>query len=140
MKKDIEFPTIEGIKIAIVREQEDDWYAYIINQNEYAIQNVLITTKGYGQAPQKNTNKVSYKESTQKTSVLRHVITELAAQSYAKIERVDAQVFGLYNEFWLSYYYQDKLYDKKFIFVPDSITPQNCQMIEAIGLQGVLHS
>ncbi len=140
MKKDIEFPMIKGIKIAIIREQEDDWYAYLINQNEYAIQNVLISTKGYGQAPKKQGQVTDYNNQTQKTSILRHVIKELAAHSYAKIERVDAQVFGLYNEFWLSYYYQDKLYDKKFIFVPESITPENCQIIDAIGLPGVLHS
>jgi hypothetical protein len=129
MKKDIDFPIIEGIQVVIAKETEDDWYAYLINKNTYSIENVLITTKGYGSFPE-----------AQKTSTLRHSIKKLDKNSYAKIERIDKQVFGLYNEFWLSYYHEEKLYDKKFIFVPESITPQNCQMIEALGLEGVLHS
>jgi hypothetical protein len=66
MKKDIDFPIIEGIQVVIAKETEDDWYAYLINKNTYSIENVLITTKGYGSFPE-----------AQKTSTLRHSIKKL---------------------------------------------------------------
>jgi len=48
------------------------------------------------------------------------------------------QVFGLANEYWVSFWEHDKMYDKKFIFLPETITEQNMKMIPVIGKKGVL--
>ena len=57
MKKDIRKLKVEGVYIAIVREQSNsgkhNWYVYLINDNDFAIENVLITLKGYGNLNEK---------------------------------------------------------------------------------------
>jgi len=118
--------------IAIARKSVDDsyhWHAYIINTNDYNLNNLLIVSKGYG-AP---------KGPKQDTSVLRHSIELLKARSYAIIEPLDPAVFKLFNEFWVSFYHQDQIYDKKFIFTPDSIREDHLMSIEALELEGILH-
>ena len=46
----------------------------------------------------------------------------------------------LFNEFWVSYYIGKDIYDKKFVFVPESVMEENLMPISEIGLDGVLHS
>lgn len=136
MKEDIVFPKVTGVSVAIARklgpEGEFDWAAYLINKNDRELTNILIATKGYGHdhgAPQK-------------TSVLRHLIEKLAPHSAAVIERVDTSVFHLVNEYWVSYYigeFGKDIYDKKFLFLPDTIVDQNIIFIPELELEGVLH-
>ena len=47
MKKDIHIPVVSNIAMAIVKEYEE-WYAYLINQNHFSLENVMISSKGYG--------------------------------------------------------------------------------------------
>ena len=133
MKKDIPFYKVEGIKIAVARNRsqaEDfDWFVYIINENPYPIDNVLITSKGYGYRDEEKVQ----------TSTLRHHLTKVEADTYAVIERIDPAVFHLYSEYWVSYYVDGQIYDKKFIFVPDSIIEENLMKIEKLDMQGILH-
>ena len=137
MKKDIPHLPVKGIKIAIARKNEDgheaQWHVYIINNNEVDLDNVLITSKGYSDKNVKDGEQ-------QKTSVLRHMIEKLVAGSYAIIEPIDPALFKLFNEFWVSYYIDNHIYDKKFVFVPESIREENLIQISEIGLDGVLHS
>ena len=71
---------------------------------------------------------------------LRHLIEELGADSVARIEPIDPAVFSLTNEFWVSYYILDKIFDKKFIFTPGSFDPAHLRMIPELGLEGILHT
>ena len=52
MKKDIVFPVVEGIKITIARnineENEAEWDVYLINRSTTDIDTVLVTSRGYG--------------------------------------------------------------------------------------------
>ncbi len=118
--------------VAIARKPMDNdfhWHAYIINQNDYHLQNLLIVSKGYSapNQPQKN------------TSILRHSIELLMARSYAIIEPLDPEVFKLFNEFWISFYHNNQAYDKKFTFTPASINEENLTFIGALELEGILH-
>ena len=137
MKKDIPHLPVKGIKIAIARKNGEgqgmQWHVYIINNNEVDLDNVLITSKGYSDKDVKDGGQ-------QKTSVLRHMIEKLAASSYAVIEPIDPVLFKLFNEFWVSYYIDKHIYDKKFVFVPESVREENLIQISEIGLDGVLHS
>ncbi|TDK49908.1 hypothetical protein [Algoriphagus formosus] len=133
MKKDIDFSPVTGVKLAIAKtetESGEDWAVYIINLNLIELKNVMITSKGYGELEGEQ----------RKTSTLRHLIEELGAQSVAKIEPIDPAVFELTNEFWVSYYILDQIFDKKFIFTPGSFHPSLQRMIPELGLEGVLHS
>ena len=68
------------------------------------------------------------------------MLEELGEQSVAKVEPIDPAVFALNNEFWVSYYILDQIFDKKFIFTSGSFDPGFIKMIPEIGLEGVLHA
>jgi hypothetical protein len=132
MKKDLPENLVEDIFIAVVLENETphakSWGVYLINLKETAIETILVTSKGYGE---RNGEEV-------KTSVLRHMIPTLEAKSFAKIEMIDEEVFGLSNEYWLSYYLGRDIYDKKFIFLPESIVESNFIKIPLVNMPGVM--
>lgn len=133
MKKDINFLPVEGVQIVIARKtnelNEHDWKVFVINQNDVAITNVFVTSKGYGQ---KN-------DEDQKTSTLRHFFTEIKTGGHEVVETIMPDVFHLNNEYWVSYFIGGQIFDKKFIFVPDSIVEENLVPIPALGLEGILH-
>jgi hypothetical protein len=133
MKKDIHFPPVEGVSIAIARDTletaEIDWKVYIINNNAFALSNVLIASKGYGHQDGEE----------QKTSILRHLIEYIEPNGSEVIERIDPAVFHLCNEYWVSYYVDSKIHDKKYLFLPDSIVEENISYIPQIEKEGVLH-
>ena len=132
MKKDLPENIVEDIAVAVVLEnatpEAKDWSVYLINLKERPIETVLVSSKGYGL---KDGEEV-------KTSILRHSIGDLAAKDYAKIQAIDEQVFGLTNEYWLSYYIDGNIYDKKFIFLPESIIESNFIRIPVLNKVGVM--
>jgi hypothetical protein len=134
MKKDIDFGSVEGIAVAIATNQNEEgqqtWDVYLINNNNYHLDNVLITSKGYGVIDGEEV----------KTSLLRHMFERIEPKSFVKIEPIDPAIFHINNEYWVSYYIDKKIYDKKFVFVPDSITEDNLIEISLLQLKGVLHS
>jgi len=134
MIKDIDFPTVEGVRIAIARRPNEtnelEWGVYIINDNDFQLDNVLISSKGYGEKEGEK----------QRTSILRHMFERINGHTSKLVELIDPAVFHLYNEYLVSYYAEGRLFDKKFIFVPDSITEENMQHINKLELEGVLHS
>lgn len=133
MKKDIDFSPVTGVKLAIAKSETStgiEWNVYIINLNLIELKTVMITSKGYGILDGEN----------RQTSTLRHMIEELGSESVARIESIDPAVFNMTNEFWVSYYILDQIFDKKFIFTPGSFDPAHLQKIPEIGLEGILHS
>ena len=135
MKKDIEILEVEGVFVAVVKgtneAEEVEWNVVLINGNEEKIHSVFVTSKGY-------TPKDENGESKQ-TSTLRHFFPNVDSQRYVRVEPIMPELFHLFNEYWVSYYIGDKIYDKKFIFVPDSITEENLIDIPDLGLLGVVH-
>lgn len=131
MKKDIEIPKVEGVGIAIMKEViagEESFKAHIINFNSYKITNVLISTKGYGRINDKEI----------KTSKFNHFIGDVNFESHKPIEVMSEEVFGLNNEFFVTYYIGKIIYDKKYIFVPESINEKNFIDITILNNKGVL--
>ncbi|MCC9135844.1 hypothetical protein ACFSKU_17620 [Pontibacter silvestris] len=133
MKKDIDFGLVEGISVAVATEHSEThepiWNVYLLNNNNFPIDNVLITSKGYGVVDGEEV----------KTSVLRHMFEQVAEKSYVQIEPIDPAVFHISNEYWVSYYIGKHIFDKKFVFVPDSIIKENMIEISMLQMQGVLH-
>jgi hypothetical protein len=88
----------------------------------------MVTSKGYGE-----------KDGVQvKTSTLRHMFPVVPDQSFKLIEPIDEQTFGLSNEYWLSYYIGTNIYDKKFIFLPESIVEMNFIKLPVLNKPGVM--
>ncbi len=134
MKKDIEIPDVKNVTLAVVREKnilnQDEWKVYLINNNSFPISNTLVASQGYGE---KNGE-------PQRTSTLRHFLETVNANSAAVVEPIDPNVFHLNNEYWVSYYIGNQIYDKRFVFVPDTICEANLTYIKELEMEGVLHS
>ncbi len=132
MKKDLHENIVEGVAIAVVLEDENiearSWKVYVLNLRDSQIQNVFISSKGYGTL---NGEQV-------KTSVFRHFIGNLDAQKFAAIELIDEKLFAINNEFWLSYYINGEIFDKKYIFLTESISESNFIRIPYINKPGVM--
>ncbi len=135
MRKDIPIPKIKNVGVAVVQELGEDsvsiiYNVYLINFQDKALKNVLVSSKGYGE--NKSTGEFI------KTSVLRHSIGDVSPQSFVKIEPIIETVFGLSNEYWLSYYDENQILDKKYIFLPETVKNENFIEIPLIKKKGVL--
>ena len=132
MLKDLPQNTVEDVAIAVALESESPeskiWYVYLINLKNQEIENALVTSRGYGY---KNGEEV-------KTSTLRHAFPQIAAHNFALIEPIVEETFGLANEYWLSYYINGQIYDKKFIFLPESIVESNFIRLPVLNKPGVM--
>ncbi|MDB4998927.1 MAG: hypothetical protein JWR76_4 [Mucilaginibacter sp.] len=132
MIKDLPANIVKDIAVAVALESENieskTWYVYLINLKKVPLENVLITSKGYGE---KDGEPV-------KTSTLRHAFPLVEPNSFKLIEPIDEQTFGLNNEYWLSYYIGREIFDKKFIFLPESIVDDNFIKLPVINKPGVM--
>src|ERR1700748_2710093 len=132
MIKDLPENIVKDIAIAVALEGESveskTWYVYLINLKNEPIENVLVTSKGYGERDGEQV----------KTSTLRHMFPKVEPNASVLIEPIDEQTFGLNNEYWLSYYIGTNIYDKKFIFLPESIVEMNFIRLPLINKPGVM--
>jgi hypothetical protein len=62
------------------------------------------------------------------------------ANSAALVESIQENIFHLNNEYWVSYFIGSQLYDKRFVFVPDSLCEENLIFIKELEREGILHS
>jgi hypothetical protein len=135
MREDLLGPKVEDVAVAIIQEKGENnemiYNTYLINFKENEIlEGVIITSKGYGE-------NVNTGEKV-KTSTLRHCLEILLPNEAAKIEPIIEDVFGLTNEYWVSFWINDVMYDKKFIFLPETIQEKNMKILPVIGLKGLM--
>jgi hypothetical protein len=134
MIRDIEIPEVRNVTIAIAKKvssvETPEWQVFLINNNNFPIENTLVSSKGYGERNGEQ----------QMTSTLRHFLETVPAASVALVEPIDPSVFHLTNEYWVSYYIGREIFDKRFVFVPDVITEENLIYIKELDMNGVLHS
>lgn len=129
MKKDIEIPVVKNVYLAIIHEWNEeflskDWNAYIINDKKVKLEMVLVVSKGF--------------DGDRKTSTMRHAIGIVEPKSFGKIEVVQEDVLSLNNEFFVTFYSDDKLYEKRFLFEKGSVTENLLKPIPIIKKDGVL--
>ncbi len=129
MRKDIEIPEVKDVYIAAVKEfheefKTEDWNAYIINDGKEPLEIVLITVQGYND--------------TQMTTHMRHKIAVLPAKGFAKIEFIEESVFKLDNFYSVTYFLNNKMYEKRWEFSANSIKESNAVTVPIIGKSGVL--
>ena len=132
MKKDIILPKVDRVDVVVILEDEitNEYNVYLWNHGEDIIEGVIITSAGFGEDPMTGEKIL--------TATLRHSLEVLLPNEVAKIEVIMPEVFGLYNEYWLSFWVNDVLYDKQFLFPPESIIPSNFKLINQFGKKGVL--
>ncbi len=131
MKDDITIPKVEDVGIAVVLEQkegEEAWYVYLINYKNEPLKNVLVSSKGYGMLNNQH----------KKTVTFSHFLDSVPANSAKKIEAITEEVFPLNNEYFLTFYIDKLIYDRKYIFVPETIKKENLIHISILDKKGVL--
>jgi len=132
MLSDIDFKQVKGIALAIVPELSAEggeaWNAYFINTGEYLLSTVLVNSRGYGEIAGEK----------KKTSHIRWYLGDMPPDSWIKFEEVMPELFKVSNEFWVSFYIDDQIYDKKYVFVQGSIDKDNFTHVPLIDKQGIL--
>ena len=129
MKKDIDIPIAKDVYVAIVHEWNKeflakDWNAYIINNRKTPIEMALVVTKGF--------------DGERKTSTMRYAFGIVAAKGFEKIEMVTEDVLELNNEFFVTYYADNKLYEKRFMFEKNTVSEKNLTHIPLLEMDGIL--
>ncbi|SDY41513.1 hypothetical protein [Hymenobacter psychrophilus] len=137
MKKDILFQPVTGVGVAVTPDERaatataeaPGWQVFLLNDNDEPLQNVIVSSSGYGTDAQGE---------PVRTSTLRHALPEVPPHAAAPIEALDSALFHLHNQYWVSYYIAGQVFDRKFVFAPDSISFGQLQPISLLIPQGIL--
>ena len=129
MRKDIVIPEVKNVYVAAVKElheefKTEDWNAYIVNDNLEPLEMVLLTVQGYNEK--------------QMTTHMRHTIKLLPAKGFAKIEFMQEDIFKLNNFYSVTYFLDNKMYERRFEFPANSIQEDNTVTIPVMKKDGVL--
>ncbi len=129
MKKDIEIPEVKDVYVAAVYELNEDyntydWNIYIINDNKAPIETVLIIAQGYSEKKM--------------TSPMRKTVQMIPARGFAKIEYIDESVFGVDNFFTITYFLENKMYDKRFEIPRNAIDQDSTVTLPVMPNKGIL--
>ena len=129
MKKDIHIPQVTNVEIAIVLEKNEsdntnEWCVYIINKKEVDLEMVVIVSQGFSE--------------TKKTSLFRRKIDLLPANSFSKFEIMQPELFALDNQFQVTFFENNVLHDKTFIFQEGTIQEGFFRDIEILNKKGVV--
>ena len=129
MKKDIQIPKVTNVEMAVVYEHNtiyktEDWNIYIINNKEVDLEMVVIVSQGFSE--------------TKTTSLLRKKVEKLPANSFAKIEFIQPELFKLNNRFQVTFFEGNTLYEKTFLFKENTIKESALLRIPTLKKQGIL--
>ena len=129
MKKDIQIPEVTGVEMAMVYEyndiyKTDDWNVYLINNKIVPLEMLVIVSQGFSE--------------TKTTSLLRKQLAILPANSFAKIEYIQPELFKLNNRFQVTFFEGNTLYEKTFLFEENTVKESALQVINEIKKRGVL--
>ena len=129
MKKDIQIPAVTNVEMAMVYEyndvyKTDDWNVYLINNKKVPLEMLVIVSQGFSE--------------TKTTSLLRKKLAILPANSFAKIEYIQPELFKLHNRFQVTFFEGNTLYEKTFLFKENTVKESALRVIDEIKKRGVL--
>ena len=131
-EQDILTPEVKDVIVAVVPRNGDAsaeiWDAYVVNVREEPMENVLITSQGYGELDGRNKT----------TTVLRHFHQQIAPRAWVKVEPIQTELFGIQNEYWVSFNDGPQMLEKSFIFKAGYIRPEALELVPALGQLGVM--
>ena len=133
MKSDIIIPTVENVFLAAVQEWSDEfmekvWYVHLVNDSDFDLDSVMVVSKAFGMLDGE----------MKKTSLLRHAFLKVPSVSVVKIELLEKNVLLLNNEFMVTFFIGTTLYDRKYIFKANSITPDYVEEVPILFVDGVI--
>ncbi|CAL2087566.1 hypothetical protein LNI90_02910 [Tenacibaculum dicentrarchi] len=129
MRKDIKIPGVTDVEIAITLEKNpqdnlEQWSVYIINKKDVDLEMVVIVSQGFSE--------------TKKTSLFRRKIDLLKAKSFSKFEIMQPELFALDNQFQVTFFENNILHDKTFIFQEGTIQKGFFRHIDLLNKEGVV--
>lgn len=129
MKKDIQIPEVTDVEMAVVYEynaiyKTDDWNVYIINNKNVALELIVVVSQGFSE--------------TKITSLIRKKLDNLPANSFAKIEFIQPELFILNNRYQVTFFEGNTLFEKTFIFKENTVKESALRMIDEIKKRGIL--
>ena len=131
MKQDILVPQVKNVLVAAVPRSgnfsEEMWDIYVVNTGDEPMQNILITSHGYG--------RLNGRDKT--TTVLRHFHQQLGPNSFIKVEPIQRELFGIQNEYWISFNAQEGMLDKRFVFEAGDIAETALVTVPVLNKTGV---
>ena len=133
MKSDIIIPKVENVFLAAIQEWNDDfmdnvWNVYLINDSDFKLDSVMVVSKAFG----------TVDGEMKKTSLLRHAFIEIESVSAVKIEMIESKVLALNNEFMVTFFIGNTLYDKKFTFRTNTINERATEEVLVLFKNGVV--
>lgn len=131
MLKDIDFKKVTDIAMVAIPNTEEganDWKIYLINLREEAITGVMVSSVGYGTVDGKEV----------KTSALRQLIERIEPNGYFAVELITTELKELSNQFWVSFWLDGELFDRKYVFVKESINEEFMTDIPVLNTRGVM--
>lgn len=133
MKADITIPKVENVFLAAIQEWNDDfmekvWYVYLVNDSDYDLDSVMVVSKAFG----------TIDGEMKKTSLLRHAFVKVPTVSAVKVEMVEKSVLALNNEFMVTYFIGNTLYDKKYTFRKNTINERATEEVPHLWVNGVV--
>jgi hypothetical protein len=100
MREELKGPKVEKVGVAVVQQINTDnqfeYNVYLLNLRDDIMEGIIINSTGYGE-------NVNTGEKI-KTSTLRHCIEVLLPNEAARIEPIMDDVFGISNEYWVSFF------------------------------------
>ena len=132
MLKDIEINNNANVGVAIVKELNEDletvWNVFVVNLGDEMISNVFVTCKGYG----------TINGEPKETSVMRYFLDDIEPQTAVKVEPINPELFQLNNEYFLVFYHNGNMIDKKITFKENTITEERLVQVTLLDRMGVL--
>tara|TARA_B100000795_G_C22710364_1_gene403283 strand:- start:42 stop:437 length:396 start_codon:yes stop_codon:yes gene_type:complete len=129
LKKDIQIPKVSGVEIAVVYEYNElyktnDWNVYLINNKAVDLEMIVVVSQGFSK--------------TKTSSLLRKKLDNLPKNSFAKVEFIQPELFALNNRFQVSFFENNQLKDRVFVFEKNTIKKESLRMITEINKRGIL--
>ena len=133
MREELLGPKVEGISLALVElpieGAEPEYVVYMLSSREDIIEGIIVTSTGYG---------LDAMGQEIKTSTLRKGIEVMLPNEAARIEPLMPDLFRLNNEFWVSFWADDVMYDKRFVFKANTIDPKKFVDIPHLNAKGII--
>ncbi len=133
MKADITIPEVENVFLAAIPEWSDDfmekvWNVYLVNDSDFDLEGVMVVSKAFG----------TLEGEMKKTALLRHAFVQVPSVSVVKVEMIEKSVLALNNEFMVTYFIGNTLYDKKFIFRKNTVNEEATEEVPILFVEGVI--
>jgi hypothetical protein len=133
LKTDITIPIVENVFFAAIPEWSEDfgetvYNIYLINDSDYDLESIMVVSQAFG----------TLDGEMKKTSSLRHAFIQLLAVSVVKVEMIEKRVLALNNEFSLTYFIGNTLYDKRFILKANFTQNEKMEEVPILFVDGFM--